>query len=81
MGWVLHSEWRPCQCAVRRCLLCPSKIRSSVSKGGSSSDNSSDSDDVNVRPAQRRETSVTGSDTEVKMKLPLLEKTSQVCQE
>ena len=62
------------------CSNCPSEIHSSVSKGGSSSEDSSDSDDVNVRPMGRQETLVTDSDTEVKMKLTALEKTSQVCQ-
>lgn len=35
---------------------------------------------MNVRPTGRQETLVTDSDTEVKMKLTALEKTSQVCQ-
>ena len=52
----------------------PSDIYASVSEDGSSSEHSSESDDVNIRPTKRQKTLVIDSDTEVSMKLIILEK-------
>ena len=43
---------------------CPGDIYTSVSEDYSSSEYSSDSDDVNIRPTERQKTLVTDSDTE-----------------
>ena len=43
---------------------CPSDIYTSVSEDDSSSEYSSDSDDVNIRPTKRQKTLVIDSDTE-----------------
>ena len=42
----------------------PSDIYASVSEDGSSSEHSSESDDVNIRPTKRQKTLVIDSDTE-----------------
>ena len=43
---------------------CPSDIYTSISEDDSSSEHSSDSDDVNIRPTKRQKTLVIDSDTE-----------------
>ena len=58
---------------------CPSNIDTRVSEDDSSSEYSSDSDGVHIRPKKRQKTWVIGSDMESENEA-VLEKTLQVCQ-